>query len=204
MITMQLNSYLGIYNFLVLAVILFCIGLFGMLRRKNILMLFFSSEIMLNALNIGFVAASVMLDNLDGPRAGGRDVGKLLLIAHARPVDRSGEFGALGHLHHAVALAALSLQVRKRRHHDGRCKGLSIQLQRGVGHHGIQVAHLHQDLVKIRTRDRVGVHSFFSLIHFILFLSVSDGLDHIIIPHAAGDVSAQFYNRTALAMAGEI
>lgn len=66
MITMQLNSYLGIYNFLVLAVILFCIGLFGMLRRKNILMLFFSSEIMLNALNIGFVAASVMFDNLDG------------------------------------------------------------------------------------------------------------------------------------------
>lgn len=66
MITIQLNSYLGIYNFLVLAVILFCIGLFGMLRRKNILMLFFSSEIMLNALNIGFVAASVMLDNLDG------------------------------------------------------------------------------------------------------------------------------------------
>ncbi|ETD25866.1 hypothetical protein HMPREF2087_01699 [Helicobacter canis NCTC 12740] len=66
MITMQLSPYVSIYDFLLLSIVLFAIGLFGMLRRKNILMLFLSSEIMLNALNIALVAVGVMFNDMGG------------------------------------------------------------------------------------------------------------------------------------------
>ena len=49
---MTLNAYL------ILSTILFCIGFIGVLRRKNVLMLFFSTEIMLNAVNVGLAAIS--------------------------------------------------------------------------------------------------------------------------------------------------
>lgn len=65
-ITAQIGEYLSVYDFLLISVILFSIGLFGMLRRKNILMLFLSSEIMLNALNIAFVAVGAMLGDMGG------------------------------------------------------------------------------------------------------------------------------------------
>ena len=45
-------------HYLVLAGILFAIGLVGVMRRTNLLMLFFSTEILLNAVNVGFVAVS--------------------------------------------------------------------------------------------------------------------------------------------------
>lgn len=57
---MSLNYYL------ILSSILFFIGVFGVIRRKNILMLFFSTEIMLNAVNIGFVAISKYYNDLSG------------------------------------------------------------------------------------------------------------------------------------------
>lgn len=53
-------------HYLVLSAILFAIGLFGIIKRKNILMLFFSTEILLNAANIGFVAVSSYLNDLSG------------------------------------------------------------------------------------------------------------------------------------------
>lgn len=53
-------------HYLVLSALMFCIGLAGVLRRKNILMLFFSTEIMLNALNVGFVAIGHHLNNING------------------------------------------------------------------------------------------------------------------------------------------
>lgn len=43
-------------HYLVLSALLFAIGLAGVIRRKNLLMLFFATEIMLNAANIGFAA----------------------------------------------------------------------------------------------------------------------------------------------------
>jgi NADH-quinone oxidoreductase subunit K len=45
-------------HYLVLTALLFAIGLVGVMRRTNLLMLFFSTEILLNAVNIGFVAVS--------------------------------------------------------------------------------------------------------------------------------------------------
>ncbi len=53
-------------HYMVLAGILFSIGLLGVIRRKNLLMLFFSTEIMLNAANLGFVAVSKYIGDLSG------------------------------------------------------------------------------------------------------------------------------------------
>ncbi len=53
-------------HYLVLSAILFGIGLVGVIRRKNLLMLFFSTEIMLNAVNVGFAAISYFYKDLTG------------------------------------------------------------------------------------------------------------------------------------------
>ena len=53
-------------HYLVLSAILFVIGLVGVIRRKNLLMLFFSTEILLNAVNVGFAAISKFYADLTG------------------------------------------------------------------------------------------------------------------------------------------
>lgn len=45
-----------ITNFLILAAVLFCVGMFGVLVRRNALVVFMSIELMLNAANLTFVA----------------------------------------------------------------------------------------------------------------------------------------------------
>ncbi len=53
-------------DYLILSTILFVIGLIGVLRRKNLIMLFFATEIMLNAVNIGLAAISKFHGDLTG------------------------------------------------------------------------------------------------------------------------------------------
>ena len=53
-------------HYLLLSAILFAVGAVGIMRRKNLLMLFFSTEIMLNAANIALVAISKYYGNMDG------------------------------------------------------------------------------------------------------------------------------------------
>ncbi|MDE6886837.1 MAG: NADH-quinone oxidoreductase subunit NuoK [Helicobacteraceae bacterium] len=57
---------IGLNHYLLLSVIMLSIGLVGIMRRKNLLMLFFSTEIILNAANVGLVATSKYYGNLDG------------------------------------------------------------------------------------------------------------------------------------------
>jgi len=57
---------IGLNHYLVLSTILFCIGLVGVMRRKNLLMLFFATEILLNSVNIAFVAISHFHGDLTG------------------------------------------------------------------------------------------------------------------------------------------
>ena len=57
---------LTLTHYLVLSAILFSVGLAGVIRRKNLLMLFFATEIMLNAANIAFAAISVNIGDLSG------------------------------------------------------------------------------------------------------------------------------------------
>ena len=53
-------------HYLILSGILFGIGLIGVVRRKNLMMLFFATEIMLNAANIAFAAISSYRHDLSG------------------------------------------------------------------------------------------------------------------------------------------
>jgi NADH-quinone oxidoreductase subunit K len=53
-------------HYLVVSSILFIIGLVGVIRRKNLLLLFFSTEILLNSVNIGFAAVSKFYGDLTG------------------------------------------------------------------------------------------------------------------------------------------
>jgi len=53
-------------HYLILSGIVFAIGLVGVVRRKNLLMLFFATEIMLNAANIAFAAISSFYHDLTG------------------------------------------------------------------------------------------------------------------------------------------
>ncbi len=57
---------LTLTHYLVLSAILFAIGIAGVVRRKNLLMLFFATEIMLNAANIAFAAISAYIGDLSG------------------------------------------------------------------------------------------------------------------------------------------
>lgn len=52
--------------YLILSVILFCLGIAGFLFRKNIITVFMSIELMLNAVNLSFVAFSYQLKQVDG------------------------------------------------------------------------------------------------------------------------------------------
>ena len=53
-------------HYLILSGVLFCIGLVGILKRRNLIMLFFSTEILLNSANIVLVAISKFSANLNG------------------------------------------------------------------------------------------------------------------------------------------
>jgi NADH-quinone oxidoreductase subunit K len=57
---------IGLNHYLVLSTILFAIGLVGVMRRKNLLLLFFATEILLNSVNIAFAAISHYYGDLTG------------------------------------------------------------------------------------------------------------------------------------------
>lgn len=52
--------------YLILSAVLFSIGVVGVLIRRNPLIVFMSIELMLNAVNLSFVALSRYLDSADG------------------------------------------------------------------------------------------------------------------------------------------
>lgn len=57
---------IGIENYLFLSAILFSIGVFGVLYRRNAIIVFMSIEIMLNAVNLLFVAFSSYHNDAQG------------------------------------------------------------------------------------------------------------------------------------------
>ncbi len=52
--------------YLIVSAILFTVGVTGVLIRRNPLIIFMSIELMLNAVNLSFVALSSYLDSADG------------------------------------------------------------------------------------------------------------------------------------------
>ncbi len=57
---------IGLTHYLVLAAMLFVMGMAGVLLRRNIIVLLMSVELMLNSVNLTFVAFSKFLGILDG------------------------------------------------------------------------------------------------------------------------------------------
>ena len=53
-------------NYLILAGILFVIGVIGVLVRRNAIIIFMSIELMFNAVNLTFIAFSSYLNSIDG------------------------------------------------------------------------------------------------------------------------------------------
>jgi NADH:ubiquinone oxidoreductase subunit K len=53
-------------NFLLLAAVLFCIGVFGVIARRNAVMVLMSIELILNAVNLNLIAFALMNNNQEG------------------------------------------------------------------------------------------------------------------------------------------
>ncbi len=53
-------------EFLLLGAVLFCIGVYGVIARKNAVMVLMSIEVILNSVNINLLAFSQVHNNLDG------------------------------------------------------------------------------------------------------------------------------------------
>jgi len=55
-----------INNFLLLGAVLFCIGVYGVIARKNAVMVLMSIELILNSVNINLLAFAMLHGNVDG------------------------------------------------------------------------------------------------------------------------------------------
>lgn len=56
----------SVHHYLVLSAILFSLGTVGVLTRRNAIVIFMCIELMLNAVNLSFIALSRHLGNMDG------------------------------------------------------------------------------------------------------------------------------------------
>lgn len=56
----------GLEHYLVVSALLFAVGLLGVIVRRNLLVIYMSLELMLNAANLAMVAFSRFNNNLDG------------------------------------------------------------------------------------------------------------------------------------------
>ena len=57
---------IGLGHYLVVSAILFCLGLLGVIARRNLLVIYMGLELMLNAANLALVAFSRFNNRLDG------------------------------------------------------------------------------------------------------------------------------------------
>ena len=56
----------GLEHYLIISALLFGLGLLGVIARRNLLVIYMSLELMLNAANLALVAFSRFTNNLDG------------------------------------------------------------------------------------------------------------------------------------------
>jgi NADH-quinone oxidoreductase subunit K len=57
---------IGVEHYLTVSIILFCLGLLGVLVRRNLLVMYMGLELMLNAANLALVAFSRFNNDLNG------------------------------------------------------------------------------------------------------------------------------------------
>ena len=58
--------HVGLQHYLAVSFLLFALGLFGVIIRRNVLVIYMSLELMLNAANLALVSFSRFNNNLDG------------------------------------------------------------------------------------------------------------------------------------------
>jgi NADH-quinone oxidoreductase subunit K len=58
--------HVGLEHYLIVSGLLFCLGLLGVLVRRNLLVIYMSLELMLNSANLALVALSRFTNNLNG------------------------------------------------------------------------------------------------------------------------------------------
>jgi NADH-quinone oxidoreductase subunit K len=58
--------HVGLHHYLTVSILLFSLGLFGVILRRNLLVIYMSLELMLNAANLALVSFSRFNDRLDG------------------------------------------------------------------------------------------------------------------------------------------
>src|SRR5215813_13791890 len=56
----------GLEHYLIVSALLFCVGLLGVILRRNLLIMYMSLELMLNAANLALVAISRFHNDLNG------------------------------------------------------------------------------------------------------------------------------------------
>ena len=57
---------ISLEHYLVVSIVLFCLGLLGVIIRRNLIVMYMGLELMLNAANLALVSFSHFRDNLDG------------------------------------------------------------------------------------------------------------------------------------------
>lgn len=57
---------ISVYHYMSVAGILFAMGTYGVLTRRNAIVIFMCIELMLNSVNLTFIALSSHLQNMDG------------------------------------------------------------------------------------------------------------------------------------------
>ena len=58
--------HVGLQHYLTVSILLFCLGLLGVILRRNLLVIYMSLELMLKAANLALVSFSRFNDRLDG------------------------------------------------------------------------------------------------------------------------------------------
>jgi NADH-quinone oxidoreductase subunit K len=58
--------HVGLHEYLFVSILLFCIGLLGVILRRNLLVIYMSLELMLNSANLALVSFSRFNNQLDG------------------------------------------------------------------------------------------------------------------------------------------
>ena len=59
-------THVGLEHYLVVSTLLFCLGVLGVIMRRNLLVMYMGLELMLNAANLALVAFSRFNNNLNG------------------------------------------------------------------------------------------------------------------------------------------
>ena len=66
MVSADFFTNIGLDHYLILSALLFALGMIGVLTRRNAIVMLMSIELMLNAVNISFIAFSKYNNNIDG------------------------------------------------------------------------------------------------------------------------------------------